>query len=191
MTTDTNWVICVLDNDYEICDSYPHQIRKIRTGRIVKEYQIPDGYIKCDLNGKSYYKHRIVALQFIPNPEGYTIVDHINRIKTDNRISNLRWVSYSGNAKNKSSNRGVTYTIIEYDDKPDDLILVDQYNNHFFDDNYYYSPGQNKFFFDTGVNIRELPILYMDGLAFVYATNVNKKHIRICYNKFKRMYGFI
>lgn len=44
--------------------------------------------------------HRLVALAFIPNPEGKLCIDHINTIKTDNRIQNLRWVSYKENANN-------------------------------------------------------------------------------------------
>ena len=85
---------------------------------------------------------------------------------------------------------GKKYTFIEYGDEPEDLIEVDKYGNHIFE-NYYYSPEQNKFFFDTGVNFRELPILMnKKGLAFVMVTNVNKKQTMICFNKFKRMYGF-
>ena len=184
-----NWVPCVLDIDYEINTVFPNQIRKISTGRIIKEYQESDGYIRCCLNNRKYLKHRIVATQFIPNPNGYTVVDHINRIRTDNRIENLRWVSQSENCKNKSSSMGVTYTIIEYDDKPDDLIPVDHYNNHVFE-GYYYSPENNKFYFDTGVNIRQLHVCFDDNIAFVWVKDVNKKRVKICYNKFKRIYGF-
>ena len=192
MTMCENWVPCKIDKDYEICDSYPHQIRKIKTGRIVKEHQASSGYIKCNLNRKHYFKHKIIATQFIPNPNGHTVVDHINRIRTDNRIDNLRWVSLSDNNKNKTSHKGVAYTIINYDDEPDDLIPVDHYGNHIIEDYYYYSPRNNRFYLDTGVNLRELPILTnKKGLAFVMVTNVNKKQAMICFNKFKRMYGFI
>ena len=33
--------------------------------------------------------HRLVAEAFVPNPNGYTIVDHINRDKPDNRAENF------------------------------------------------------------------------------------------------------
>ena len=45
--------------------------------------------------------HRLVAETFIPNPDGYATVDHINRKKTDNRVENLRWASHSMQGYNK------------------------------------------------------------------------------------------
>ena len=39
--------------------------------------------------------HRIVAQTFIPNPNNKKEVDHINCIKTDNSVDNLRWATRS------------------------------------------------------------------------------------------------
>ena len=69
-----------------------------------------------DGKGKSCAVHRLVAEAFLPKPEGTFIVDHISTDRLDNRVSNLRWVSYSGNSVNTAqvpragnANRGIYF----------------------------------------------------------------------------------
>ena len=38
---------------------------------------------------------------FLENPKNLPCIDHINRIRQDNRLENLRWASYSLNNTNK------------------------------------------------------------------------------------------
>lgn len=65
--------------------------------RFLKPSKSQKGYLYVTLseNGKTktYLIHRIVATEFIPNPNEYTQINHINEIKTDNRIENLEWCS--------------------------------------------------------------------------------------------------
>lgn len=51
--------------------------------------------------GNLLFRHVIVLNSFVKNPSKLPVVDHINRIRGDNRLCNLRFVSYSDNTKNQ------------------------------------------------------------------------------------------
>ena len=185
-----SWIECVVDSDYEIFTEYPYQIRKKSNKRIVKESIMPTGYIQCNLNRKTYYKHRIIAEQFIPNPDpNKNQVDHIDRNPLNNNILNLRWVSHSENQKNKSSYNNYKYEYVN--DIDDECILVDTYNNYTFE-NYYFDVKTDTFYFYNGINYRKLKINYTKyDTAFVCARDINNKKINIYYSIFKKQYGLI
>lgn len=62
------------------------------------------GYNYVDLRwypkGKMMKVARLVALTFIDNPDKKSDVDHINTIRTDDRVENLRWCTRAENMRN-------------------------------------------------------------------------------------------
>ena len=63
------------------------------------------GYRDVTINYKVYQVHRLVLETFVGQAtEGKPQADHINRVRDDNRIENLRWVSRSENQRNTIMN---------------------------------------------------------------------------------------
>lgn len=186
------YVDCVVDNDYEINAEYPYSIRRKDTGMIVNETFHEKGYVQCYLNRHLYLKHRIVALQFIPNdsPDTKSEVDHVNHDRTDNHIDNLRWVCKSQNNRNKSSHHGVEYEYV--DELSDEAIVLTDYERHRFED-YYFDPEDDSFYYFTGVSYRKLHvnIKACDSTAYVCAINTNNQKVKIYLSKFKRIYSLM
>ena len=185
-----------INADYEISTELPYVVRKKTNGRIIKEFINSNGYLRLNLlervNGRTirrkYYKHRLIAAQFLENPDDLDCVDHINRNKLDNRIENLRWCSSSENSRNKSSNKGVEYEFFDEIDK--NAVVVNDYGRHQFED-YFYIHEEDSFYFYNGVKYRRLHLNESkNGSLFVCMFNTENKQVNVCLSKFKKIYGF-
>lgn len=72
--------------------------------RVLKPQTNSAGYLKvslvdCSGNIKQKTIHRLVALAFIPNPDGLEMVNHKDEDKTNNIVENLEWCTRSYNQK--------------------------------------------------------------------------------------------
>ena len=105
------------ENEYQINKN--GEIKSKRKNIIMKP-TINKGYlISCltkNKKNKQYLIHRSLAIQFIPNPNEYKLVDHIDNNPLNNDLENLRWINKSGNSRNiikkkdcSSEYRGVSW----------------------------------------------------------------------------------
>jgi HNH endonuclease/NUMOD4 motif-containing protein len=91
-------------------------VLNIKTGKYLNPtFNWECGYMRVNLRNENLVSksqtnviHRLVAKAFIPNPNNFRDVDHINRIRTNNTILNLRWVTSQQNALNANKHVNAT-----------------------------------------------------------------------------------
>ena len=61
-----------------------------------------DGYRRVGIKGKNYREHRIIMMLCFGHIPENAEIDHINHVRDDNRLVNLRFVTRGENLKNQS-----------------------------------------------------------------------------------------
>lgn len=87
------------DKFYEV--SNLGNVRNGITKKILSPRPTPTGYLRIHIsigNGrKDFYIHRLVAEAFIPNPNNYQVVNHLDNNPANNHANNLEWVTQKQN----------------------------------------------------------------------------------------------
>jgi hypothetical protein len=82
------------------------RLRK-QMGRILSPGIHPQGYLRVSLQKqatvKQVFVHRLVAAAFLKADKSLPVVNHINAIPNDNRVSNLEWCTQSHNVRHAFS----------------------------------------------------------------------------------------
>jgi len=114
--------------EFKILENHPNyaistfgNVEHLNTARILKLSMTKCGYYYVNIknkNGKHEFCtiHRLVALNFLENPENKSCVDHIDNNRLNNRIDNLRFATHQENgmnqklsSNNKSGIKGVYF----------------------------------------------------------------------------------
>lgn len=116
------WKPCKRDPDYHVSNT-----GKIRNKHGYVHNRKPDatGYIRVHLKetkGKQVALHVLIAETYIPNPNSYKYVHHIDGDKVNNNVSNLSWVDAPKPRRSKITKQKHTNIII-YDEIWKDVVF--------------------------------------------------------------------
>lgn len=80
--------------------------------QVIRNNNYPYYFVGLLKDGKRKYfaVHRLVAMMFIPNPNNYKQVDHLDGNKLNNNVENLEWVTPKENTIRAWKNGQAKYT---------------------------------------------------------------------------------
>lgn len=72
---------------------------RVKNTRATKGSKSTNGYMHFNFKGKSRYIHRLVAEAFLEDKKSGSVVHHKDSDRSNNRVSNLQWVTLSENSQ--------------------------------------------------------------------------------------------
>lgn len=108
-----------------------------KKGGLLKFGTRPDGYYIVNVSGfrhrRTWKVHQLVAIHFIPNPNGYRVINHKNGIKTDNRAINLEWCTHQQNTQHSFRVLNQKPTSLFGSDNPASKKVIDNVTGEIFE----------------------------------------------------------
>ena len=137
--------------------------------RILKQAIAKPGYYVINLtkNGKqkTYRIHRLVAETFIPNPNNYPMINHIDCNKLNNKVENLEWCTHTHNMQEAARNG-----LMNYDN-------LKRWNNKFGKEH-----NRSKKVYQIDKNTNKIIQMFYGIAEASRATGINETNISACCN---------
>ena len=120
-----------IDARYSICKEYPYQIIYTNTKRVVKVHTSYNEYKTVSIGGKTYGLHKVIAEQWLDNPNKCTEVNHKDGNRSNNKLDNLEWITHSDNLKQREKFTRRKFEFI--DELPTTAEQLDKYKDIEYD----------------------------------------------------------
>ena len=126
------------------------------------ESEDQNGYLHLSIKYRKVNKHRLIAIQWIDNDDTETKIqiDHIDRNRLNNHISNLRWVTALENCKNRTKTIRQLNEYVE--ELPENAFEISEYNDYDFD-RYYFDKDGDRILLNTIYNRVKIIKPFVDG----------------------------
>lgn len=153
-----------------------YNAKRIIKGKIIKPELSNMGYLRIPLSIKGVIRskiglHRLIAINFIQNPNNFKIINHKDNNPLNNDLNNLEWCTQSHNMHHKF-NTGY----IHHRRKLNENAVIDIYKNAIIANNYKTSKKGNK------SNVSLLCKKYNITKTVVYGIIYNKTYTNITKN---------
>lgn len=91
------------------------RVKSLKTNDLISQRIDKNGYYQLKLHkdgkARNYLVHRLVAKAFIPNPNNFPIINHIDINPLNNHVDNLEWCSYKYNLNFKTRNETLSRSL--------------------------------------------------------------------------------
>ncbi len=87
--------------EYSIRVSNKERIQRVNGLKTYCQLDKIHGYYCIAINGRNEKRHRLIAMAWVPNPNNYNEVDHIEGLQEGDFPENLRWVTHLENMNNR------------------------------------------------------------------------------------------